>query len=936
MRHVQASHFAEIRVLGPLEVVRDGEAVQLARKEQHLLAALLAEAGRTLSSDVLIDALWPESPPPSAPKLLQVYVSKLRKLLPASARIATSGSGYALEAEDGVLDFVRFERLLHEGREAAQAGNTALAASLLRRALLLWRGAAYGEFAYEEVARAEAERLEELRLVCLEERLQAELELGRLGEMLSELLSLANAHPRRERLQSLAMVGLYRAGRQTEALERYATTRRTLSEELGLEPGAELRELERRILQHDPTLLAARAEPASPTLPTPANPLLGRERELAELREFLLREDVRLLVLTGAGGSGKTRLALEVARQCASTFANGAVLIELAPIRDADLVLGVIAAALGREPLGADPLTTLAAELRARELLLVVDNFEHLREAAPVLVELLSRVPRLTILVTSRVVLHVSGEHVYPVEPLRRHDAVELFVARARDADARFDAHAQAESAIAAICQRLDGLPLAIELAAGHVRALTPEELLTGLEQRLPLLVGGPRDLPARQQTLRATLEWSVDLLDDDERRDLARLSVFAGGWTLESACFVCDTTLERLSSLVDQNLLVRSVGRNGSRYSMLETIRELASQQLEETHETQAIQRRHAERMLAIARGAHLSEDDDEPRNQTTALAERDDLRAALDWAAQNDPQLGLELAVALENFLGPHAPAEGTRRLQDLLQRAGAAPPRLRARALRVLAGAAHQERDFAVADPAYTESLRIFTEIGDDRGVASIRTRFAYRAFGEGDPQRAKTLIEESQRDARGRFPLVESQNELLLGRIALEEGQIDAAAAALNRSYNLASGLSWKWYQAVISIDLMAVVLHRGDLEQAERYGRESLAIAVEEEYGLSAVYALVGLARVALARAEFERAGLLWGAVSQPTERFWKGSAIRAAIPWRADLNKEAEPGFLEAAAQGRELDVWEAAAIALGDETAPSATYARAPVRPSS
>ena len=923
---VEGSRRDEIRVLGPLEIVGEqGNLALPALKERQLLAALLVAPGTMRSSDVLMDALWGASAPRSAPKLLQVYVSKLRKVLPASARIRSQGSGYTLELADGVLDADRFERLLAEGRDAARAGNPALAASLLRRALALWRGPAYGDLGYEEFAHAEAERLEELRLVATEERIEAELALGRHAEFLPELRSLVSANPLRERLQAQAMLALYRSDRQSEALELYSATRRHLHEELGLEPGAALRDLQRRILQHDPKLAGAPGAEGAPrtVLPVPPNPLLGRERELAELRELLRRDGVRLLVLTGAGGSGKTRLAIEAARESAPSFANGAAFVELAPVRDPDLIVGAIATALRVEPLGGEQqLETLAAHLRSKEMLLLLDNFEHVREAAPVLVELLSVAPRLTLLVTSRVVLHLSGEHVYPVEPLGLDAAVELFLERAREADARFEPDRGAAGAIRPICERLNGLPLAVELAAGRIRTRTPAELLAGLEQRLPLLVGGPRDLPARQRTLRATLEWSFDLLGDLERRDLARLCVFPGGWTLESAEAVCDTTLERVSSLVDHNLVVRSVTPHGSRYSILETIREFASEQLDASSEADAVRRRHAERMIAIARAAHLSEDDDEPFHWPVGQAEPDDLRAALDWASEHDVILGLELACAFENFWGPHAPAEGVRRIGDLLARDVEIPPRLRARALRNLAGAAHQERDFDVAEPAYEESLRIFTELGDVRGAVSARMRLAYCALARGDPGLSRALLEESLQQAEGRFPLIESQAALLRAHLALAEGRLDEAEASLDRSSKLAATLGWSWYDAVVHSLRLSLALRRGDLDEAERQGRAALAINVEREHAApTSITTIAGLAQVALERNDLERAGLLWGAVLEH-------GAHRLGMPaaqWREQLRKETRPPFLAAVARGRELELWAAAAVALlGDET-PSA-----------
>jgi predicted ATPase/DNA-binding SARP family transcriptional activator len=665
----------EIRVLGPIEVAGDDGPVRLAASMQRrLLAALVVSAGEARSPDTLIDALWGASPPASAPKLLQVYVSQLRKVLPAPARIRTRGPGYAIELDHVSLDAGRFERLLKEGREALAGGNPALAGSLLTRALDLWRGAAYADVAYEDFARAEAERLEELRQVAIEERIEAGLALGRHGELLAELMSLATAHPLRERMQAQAMLALYRCGRQSQALELYAAVRARLHDELGLEPTVELRELQRRILQHDPSLVVPLgADEPLALLPTPSNALLGRERELNELRTLLLRHEVQLLVLTGAGGSGKTRLALEVARETVSSFANGAALVSLAPVRDAELIVGEISRALGvREAVGEEALETLAAALRPRELLLVLDNAEHLRAATAVFVDLIRSAPRLTLLVTSRAVLHLSGEHVYPVEPLDDHTAAALFIERARDANPHFSPDQDDDEAIRRICRRLDGLPLAIELAASRIRALTPAELLARLDPRLPLLVGGPRDLPARQQTLRATLQWSFDLLDEGEAHDLMRLAVFDGGCTLEAAEAVCGTTVDRLSSLIDNNLLRRTATAIGSRSSMLETIREYALERLEAEGALEAARAAHADFYRALAeQGA------DELEHGERAVLERfeaelDNFRSAFARLQEANPESALRLAAALGNFWFPRGELmEGRRWLTAVLER-------------------------------------------------------------------------------------------------------------------------------------------------------------------------------------------------------------------------------------------------------------------------
>lgn len=598
----------ELRVLGPLELVADGAPLPLrAAKQRRLLAALVVARGRPLSSDELIDVVWGESPPPSARKLLQVYASQLRKALNGGAHIVTSPNGYALEVDAESVDATRFERLLTEGRRALRGGNAALADSLLTRARALWRGAAYADVAYDDFARREAERLEELRLVALEEWADARLRRGRHADIAAELVAAVGDEPLRERLQELAMLALYRTGRQSEALDLYAATRRLLRDELGLQPRPELRELQRRILRQDPTLdVAAPTAETGSSLPAPPNALVGRERELSDLGALLARDDVRLLTLTGAGGSGKTRVALELSRGLEPAFANGAVFVPLAPLTDPRMVVPVIARAVGvDDPARRTTLDSLAASLEPLELLLVLDNAEHVRAAAPAYAELVARAPRLRVVVTSRSVLHLSGEHVYPVPPLADDDAVELFRVRARALDPDFDLTTEGWRDVLEICRGVDFLPLGVELAAGRIRTLTPRALRERLVRRLSVLTGGPRDLPARQQTLRATLDWSVGLLEEEERRALTRLSVFPGGCTIDAAEAICGAGLEALSTLVDHNL-VRRVDTGGEpRFVLLETIREYASEHLDESGEGAALRSRHADWCLALAEEA-------------------------------------------------------------------------------------------------------------------------------------------------------------------------------------------------------------------------------------------------------------------------------------------------------------------------------------------
>jgi predicted ATPase/DNA-binding SARP family transcriptional activator len=746
----------ELRVLGPLELVQDdGSAVSLAVKQKRLLAALAAQPGKVRTVDSLVEALWPDRLPRDPAKVLQLYVSRLRAALAAGISIRTEDSGYVLELAEDTLDSLAFERLLVEARAASGEGNAAVALSLLERSLSLWRGPAFGDLAYEDWARAEAERLEECRLLALEERLEAQLRVGRHDEVLAGLRELAIAHPLRERLQGQLMLALYRSGRQAEALDVYASVRSRLREELGLEPGPLLRELQRRILQHDSELQASVvSEHPRFVLPSAPDKLIGRERELGELRELLVRRQARLVVLTGAGGSGKTRLAVEVTGQNAAAFANGAAFVELGPLRDPELVLPTILAALGLPEQKREPLEAIAAALRPRELLLVLDNAEHLPEAAPLYSELLARAPRLTLLVTSRSVLHLSGEHVYPVEPLDEATAAELFVRRADEADHEFPRRGVEQATIDLICERLDRLPLAIEIAASRTRTLSPVELLARLDRRLPLLTGGPRDLPERQQTLRATLEWSHGLLDDAGRLDFRRLAVFAGGCTLEAAEAVCDTTLARVGALVDQHLLRRRTTSNGSRYEMLETIHEYASEQLEQSGEADPLLRRHAEYYLSLAEEAAPQVERAHPQMWLGRLAaENDNFRAALHMlTTTGETQLALRLAGALRPFWMIKGHAREARRWLEKTLDADARPTAARACAL---VGSVHVT---AVAGPADSASLetahrraqeavQIYTDRGDRSGAALAGWALASLATREGEWIRARDLFEQS---------------------------------------------------------------------------------------------------------------------------------------------------------------------------------------------
>jgi predicted ATPase/DNA-binding SARP family transcriptional activator/peroxiredoxin len=631
----------EFRLLGLLEVLDDGRHVQIGRgKESVLLALLLLEANRPLSVDRLSEELWGERAPRHAAKTVQIYVSRLRHRLDVD-RILTTPGGYMLRAVDGEIDVRRFEQFAVEGRRLLEAAEAPLAERALSDALALFRGDPLADFAFDEFAQAEIARLVELRFAAVADRVDARLALGDAEALVPEIRDLVRARPMWERPRRQLMLALYRAGRQQDALQAYRETRTLLAEEFGLEPSAELQTLERDILRHElelerpPPLVVARAPSGVlARLPTPANKCQGRERELSEV-DALVRSGARLVTITGAGGCGKTRLAVEVASSLAQAFPGHTAFVSLAPVHQPELVTEAIAAAIGAD--SADrSLAKVTNTISGDPWLLVLDNFEHLLPAVPLVSELLSSCPRLTLLVTSRASLHLSAEHLYPLEPLGERDAAAVFLERAQAVRPSFTA---SEGVLAAICRRLDCLPLALELAAGHTSLFSAGELLERLDKRLDMLTSGPVDLARRQQTLRETIEWSHELLAPDERRLLACLAVFSGGFTFEAAARVCGAMLPQLESLVDKNLVQWRELDGEGRFFLLETLREYALERLDAEGSIETACRSYSDYYLALAR----QRVGDHNLGHSSALneleRELDNFVAAFEWSHPPDP---------------------------------------------------------------------------------------------------------------------------------------------------------------------------------------------------------------------------------------------------------------------------------------------------------
>ncbi len=651
--------------------------------------------------------------------------------------------------------------------------------------------------------------------------------------------------------------------------------------------------------------------PGSVDLPTPATPFLGREQELFDAVSLVYARDPRVLTILGPGGTGKTRFAIELARLLAEEADGGTVFVPFAPLRDADLARAAVADSLGAA--AADP-AAIAARVGERRTHVVCDNLEHLLPAAArTLSELVAAAPALRLIVTSREALRVQGETELDLPPLSSDEAVALFCERAQAV--RPEVHAG--EAVTKLCERLDRLPLALELAAARTKLLAPELLLERLGSRLDLLKG-TRDADDRHATLRATIAWSYDLLDADERRLFARLAVFRGGCTLEAAESVCDADVDTLASLLDKSLLRRRTDRLGDeRFWMLETIREFAAERLEEDEDLSEARRRHADRMLEIAQSARMSEEDLE-FDLHALLVERDDLRGALDWAEQNDPVFGLELAVALQGFWNAAAPEEGVRRLGTLLDSAGSVPPEVRADGLRVYGGTADLAGQDELARRLSEESLRLYRELDDERGIASLEHMLAVSAWRREEWPRVRELTEHSMALARGKFASIETSGYWLLGQLALAEGDLEGATQLTRQSAEQARAAGWTWWESGQLHELLMLALRRGDLEQAEQEGQTALRLEREQENRLWALYTIAGLAQVALARGDLQRAGILWGAAEAEGERLprWVNERGKRG----SALLEQDDLAFAAARETGRRLDIWDAAGLALGED----------------
>jgi predicted ATPase/DNA-binding SARP family transcriptional activator len=783
-----------VGLLGELEVL-DGDQRDVAvagAKLRTLLAVLSLQAGHVVPADQLIDALWGEDPPISARNGLQGLASKLRRVLGSPDAVAMRGDGYALELPAEAVDVHRFEHLVAAGHAAAAGGDLSGAVVLLADADSLWRGDPLADFTYDDFAVVAIARLSELRLAAIEERLDIELQLGRHQVAVVLLDELVATHPLRERLRALLMTALYRAGRQADALRIFQDGRRILGEELGLEPGHELRELEAAILAQDRSLDAVvvassdtSPHPHSrPTIPEALTPLVGRDRELRDLTGLFAEH--RFITLVGPGGVGKTRLALEVGRVESASLRFGGCLVELAPVGDPAGVRAAIASALDLPDPG-----RLAELIGDNDLLIVLDNCEHvIATAAEVAEDLLRRCPGLRLIATSREGLRVGGEAIWPVPPLGTDDAVELFLARARAAGTPLELTDDDLAVIADICVRLDGLPLAIELAAARTRAFPIQQIASRLNDRFRLLTGGSRTALPRQQTLRAVVDWSYELLFEEEQRVFERLAVFPGGCDLASAEVVCaDETLaaddlhDVIHALVEKSLVIAVPRGDGLRFTQLQTLAQYGREKLAERGDAERVRDAMAKHYAELCAQSAAAYRGDQQRAWLTAIdQEHDNLRAALEWAVANDDA---ETALTIAGGTSwPHWLAgmviEGKRWLDDAFACEGEVDECTRALALTgrglldFLAGVRDTDDDLEAA-------IEIFLRHDDIASMALAYSFYAEQpnARGDRDEARRRRLVVVDFYGEAPEHPFELAARSYSLGKLALLDGDLAEA-------------------------------------------------------------------------------------------------------------------------------------------------------------
>jgi predicted ATPase/class 3 adenylate cyclase len=652
--------------------------------------------------------------------------------------------------------------------------------------------------------------------------------------------------------------------------------------------------------------------PGAIDLPTPATRFVGRERELYDAIAVWIDQAPRLLTVVGPGGTGKTRFALELARLLAGEAVGGTVFVPLAPLRDSALVLPTIAERLGAAVATPDGIAARVGDRRTHVLL---DNLEQLLpDAARAIADVLAAAPAMRLIVTSRAPLRIQGEVELGLEPLDETDAVTLFLERARAV--RPDV--ARTGAVDELCARLDRLPLALELAAARTKLLDPEELVARIGGALDLLRGS-RDAEARHATLRATITWSHDLLDEEEQRAFAALSVFRSGWTLDGAEEVCGVDLDTIASLLDKSLVRRRAETRGERLWMLGTIREFARERLVANRGLEeSVRRKHAERVLEIARQARLSAESQRRARADFARAheELDEVRAAVDWALIADRVLAADIVTALEQLWVTSALAEGKQLAEALLAFADELPPLLRARLLRLYGGVVILLGERLLGERSYQEAIDIFEQLGDVENVRALAARFAVHAAWEGDPEEARQTIANVRRlNEAEPSPMIEAQLLSAGADLAQREGDLQAALQLYRESARVSAACGFRLWELWAWSAVADVELQLGMLEDAMTTTHRGLRLAAELRDERMRRWLALTLAR-ALLHDEPGAAGVVWGALVEAEGDEPRVSLSPTFTEESADLAACASPVFADGVARGRALPLEQAVAEA--------------------
>lgn len=951
----------QIKVLGPLELTDDdapGTALEIGSpRHREVLAALVVDLGYVVSTDALFERVWAGGRGATGANLHAV-ISRLRgRLRGSDLAITTVAPGYRLDGPRGAVDALVFTDLMADARRTIDAGEPAAAREKIGAALALWRGVAYADISLP-FAETESARLAAQHLAAEELAARLDLELGRHVELAERLPRLVEQHPVHEALRGQLMLALYRSGRQAEALEVFERGRQILLDELGLDPGPQLQQLHEGILRQEPELdrTPARHQPAAapvrrsaaPGLVASSEQLVGRDREIAYVSS--LAREPGLLTLTGVGGVGKTTLVSAVAPLIAADFADGAVYVPLAAVTTPELVIPAVGRAVGLTSTeGLDPLGALIEHLRGMQLLIVIDNLEHLLAAAPDLAAVVAACPQVSLLVTSRAPLRVRGESEYQVQPLLlppeeepTPDAVSasgagaLFVRHARRASPTFDLTPGVAAAVTTICHRLAGIPLAIELAAAKLRILGPADLL----ERLDVLLehAGARDLPKRQRTMRATIDWSYELLGTDEQRLFRRLAVFTGGFDLTAAEAIGGgpSVLRQLEVLVEQSLLVAESRGDDVRFRLLEPVRQYAIGRLDAEGEGAVARDAHLRHYLALAeemlphyRGPRAMEALD------VAQVEQGNVNAALDWAvASAQVTEASRLAWAMWLFWWLRARlVQGQRSMVAVLQLDPVGEDRVRCLAVRAA-------MEFAQGDLA---PARLHWEQGAEQaGALDFAEGLALCTGGQGIAALASGDIERAERLFRECIPIAARAGDdgiwmwtlahVWLGTTQLLQGAPHEAAelARTALAAGRARGDRLAMYISLFTASQAALV--QGDIAQAHRDLAEGIELSLQTGDASNLAYFLDALV-VVEARSggdtDHARGATLSGAAAGLREDVGANvyGYYQPDVELQAAVVAEAQEAlgdelYEQAWLRGRQLDVPTAASFALGQGSA--------------